>query len=101
MITDKEIKEFWEKLGVEEREYEMSGFSDCEVYTDYPPIDLNSLFEFAVPKVIEHYKSISFDGYYHNTIPFFEDWVMEWLENEKDPAIALFRAIQQVFKEEN
>ena len=67
---------------------------------EFPPIDLNNLFKYAVPKVKEYYKELSTPGYFVSAVVFFENWVDEWLiDSNKDPALTLFWACYKVMKE--
>ena len=76
-----------------------------EVMENLPPIDLITLFRYAVPK------AVTTEGIFYIGIEFY-NWgtvANVWHDNshqlplyshqDKDPAIALFRAIQKVFKE--
>lgn len=101
--TNEQIQWFWEQCGLEEEWEKWTGIkhfwwedeegdkiSDSE---EPPPIDLNNLFKYAVPKmegVSLHYE----DGFYG----------AEVLQNDtdygysgKDPAPALFWAIYKAF----
>uniref|UniRef100_A0A6M3L2Q5 Uncharacterized protein n=1 Tax=viral metagenome TaxID=1070528 RepID=A0A6M3L2Q5_9ZZZZ len=84
MPTNKQIKEFWEKLSPTPDDWRMY---EIWLYSGYPPIDLNNLFKYAVPKLDQsrYYKALSSIFYY--------DAIKE------DPALALFWAIYQVIKE--
>ena len=118
--TEEQIKEFWEWCGIEpkvtdwerttvrasEATLSKEGYSlpaSSIVYQniEYPPIDLNNLFKWAVPKVIGlgkfHGISLSFSSLIE------EEWTCEvirtWYrdtETNEDPAFALFWAIWKV-----
>ncbi|KKN09105.1 hypothetical protein LCGC14_1050160, partial [marine sediment metagenome] len=62
-------------------------------YRDYPPIDLNNLFKYAVPKLVD------IEGR-HRTTLILENWALE-VVYKGDPALALFWAIYPILKEAN
>ncbi len=112
--SEAQVKEFWEWCGFKKEAVNTfvngkwtptpsAGYSwrypngREECYP--PPIDLNNLFKYAVPKVKEHYKALSTPGYYCSPMPLFEDWIYEWLFYGKDPALALFWACYKALKE--
>jgi len=100
-----EMKEFWERLG-----WRLGGIPDFpgtkEVMTvywvspdgvagDLPPIDLNSLFKYAVPKAIRIYE----DKGLHTAEAWsrlFSEWLHIMAIVNSDPALALFWAIREV-----
>jgi hypothetical protein len=109
--TEEQIKEFWEWCGfrlvepVPYDEIQTKGFWEAptshEASWGLPPIDLNNLFKWAVPKLSE----FDFDGmtWWESTT----GWVCElalqhdtdWVEGQgNDPALALFWAIWKVIK---
>lgn len=103
--TSKEqIKEFWEWCGVKPEEklvYDIDGTP----YIDHnwlPPIDLNNLFKWAVPKLIKSGIRISLrvndskDG--GSWVEIFNDRSQNVYYDcrDKDPAQALYQAIQEV-----
>jgi len=117
-MTNEEIKEFWEWCGftiLKEKEWDLRrrariGFiyPNGGRYTRLPSLGLNNLFRWAVPKLQE----ISKEHYITFEHPFNDPttWAItinielhynykEFEGRDKDPAIALFRAIQQVIKE--
>ena len=57
---------------------------------ELPPIDLNNLFTYAVPKLKMERDSL---------ITFLWEWVKDMISNDKDPALALFWALWAVMKE--
>jgi len=103
--TQEQIKEFWEMCGFYQstllgsRDWCTPEGEICShINLEYPPpIDLNNLFRYAVPK-LDGGITVQFDK--------FEDtgWFAH-LENQimttedKDPALALFWALRQVRKE--
>ena len=109
-LTKEEIKEFWEWCGIKYMKHQgQEGWIRPDIdfaFSSPPAIDLNNLFRYAVPKVL--YCRLSYRGR--------EDYVAE-VSNipsqdidhicgdsvfrvNKDPALALFRAIQEVIKNE-
>ena len=94
MPTEEEIKEFWEWCGIPTN-IDTNGdrFYLTEGKWTGLPIDLNNLFKWAVPKVIEEGLTIS--HYFDNPVT----WSVEIGMSEtkdKDPALALFWAIYKV-----
>jgi len=100
--TEAQIKEFWEWCGWEHTDggfYKHPTIGSAEYY-DYetnstlPPIDLNSLFEFAVPKVIpilfENGQSIR-----HAYDRLFKMWLDKWAKGYEIED-ALFWAMREV-----
>ncbi len=101
-MTDKE-QWFWEQCGLsadklpcliidceEERSHALC--KDCHVL--YPPIDLNNLFKYAVPKAIEKIDR-------HHTAMLLASWAMAVPYKKEDPAQALYQAICKAFGGEN
>ena len=95
MIAQERIQRFWEWCGFE---FHLSASEnphywrapDGKSLSELPPIDFNSLFQYAVPKILD-------EGYLFLRV-LFNDWVEE-LEEDKDPATALFLVIERVIKE--
>jgi len=95
-MTDREIREGWEWCGVRPEK----DFSELPGYVlRYPKLDLNNLFKYAVPK-LERTREITVSLHRcHGSV-----WgcLIETHFGEvshgtgKTPAIALFKAIQQV-----
>ena len=99
--TPEQIKEFWEWCGFKQGETFTSGMLTGQTHWDYPdgsgdiklpPIDLNSLFEYAVPKATEKIGR-------HHTAMLLENWAMAVPYEKEDPALALFWALWAVMKE--
>jgi hypothetical protein len=103
--TQEQIKWFWEQCGFTWWETaEAWCFGKYEVSRELPPIDLNSLFKYAVPKLSQY-------SFYMNELP----WVRVtagvikpphgkytgreniYVIEDKDPALALFWAIYKAF----
>ena len=100
--TEEQIKKFWERCGFI---FEKTGqrhipelfevyqwrYPDGEHYDKLPPIDLNNLFEYAVPKT--------------KTYDYLIDWAIQtahaYVDNRSgyDPALALFWAIWKVIND--
>ena len=120
--TEAQIKEFWEWCGIryepDEDEFKVI-FPDSQPWYNFghdwkmdeiePPVDLNNLFKYAVPKVL-NLTGIDFAGSNED----FDSWIcrvwygiwtnrgsvqvkQDYYEAEgKDPALALFWAIREV-----
>ena len=96
--TDGEVKEFWELCGLSKRGGYWWQSPDGKHHltaNNPPPINLNSLFKYAVPKLgywlisAERYSRVGAVAQYEGkTATFFNE----------DPAIALFWAIYEVLK---
>ena len=99
-------KEFWEKCGFE---YLHHSYADRAIYAtpdgstwieerDFPPVDLNNLFKYAVPKLTD--PDIQFfqldNGSWEVSIEYKS---IHLTGADKDPAIALKKAIEQVWEE--
>jgi len=113
--TDEQIKEFWERFGV--KAYTHTGHEDDYQYPNkhwgkQPKIDLNNLFKYAVPKLMEgHSNHLDLtvrrfiapnEGDLVNLIAC-EIWSDNGngcvLRSDKDPALALFWAIREAIHE--
>lgn len=104
-----QAKKFWERFGFRrvncpEPEIEWAyTHPDGGYYSfkGYPPIDLNNLFKYAVPKYIELDSSgdspNNIDNAYRRL---FERWLkrLHW-DNWQDPALSLFWAIYKVIEQ--
>lgn len=107
--TQEEIKHLWESFGFK---YEKTGqrhipevfevyqwrYPDGEHYDSLPPIDLNSLFKWAVPRAIQKMMGeLTYDR--RSAVKALFRW---WLNNNpngiEDPALALFWAIWKVIR---
>ena len=106
MITRERIQKFWEWCGLSKRGgywwYDSSG---KHLTSEVPPIDLNNLFKYAVPKLLEREGcEVALTKYpdedhwngclWTNVEPF-----IDINEEDKDPATALFLAIEKVFND--
>jgi len=89
--TDKQEKEFWEGCG-------LKIINGLNCFTA-PPIDLNNLFKYAVPKLSE--------DYYIDIMNYRDIWqgriqsklgIVGAVKVDEDPALALFWAIYEVVK---
>jgi len=112
-MTEQEIKEFWEKLGFKwanirwDYHYERGQrvadwlYPDGTFHRDLPSLTgietLGNLFKWAVPKVRSIWLQSGEDGQFFCQALLGD--IRSNLVINKDPAIALFRAIQQVIKE--
>lgn len=83
--TEQQIKEFWEWCGfslIAGNECDEWRFPDGQDYWNLPDIDLNNLFEYAVPIVLD---KMSWTEWFH----FMVSWAIK-LYDKKDPAHSLF-----------
>ena len=94
--TQKQIKKFWEGYGL----YKKNGKVEWWAELPFPPIDLNNLFKYAVPKLdgawavrLVHYvDSVNWHAELtYGTLKYGEIKVAD-----RDPALALFWALWQV-----
>ena len=104
--TKEQIKEFWEWCGLEELAY----FGRCFHYKDGStwkalPIDLDTLFKHAVPKMLNF--ALSMMGHndpsliaYYVSLRSPDSLKKVYSAEHKDPALALFWAIWKVINEE-
>lgn len=116
--TEEQIREFWQKLGAElehdwENEYCGHTISDCVCrvchQSDwppptnnrcYPPITLDNLFRWAVPKLqMYELRSYNQDGEHTVVVSILTDGGWRG-QVAKDPALALFWAIWKVMDKE-
>ena len=96
--TEAQIKEFWEWCGFKFTGGDWCYAPDRMHHLRRPPtIDLNNLFKYAVPRLMEYYKSESTPGYYQTANCRMENWVADWIDSDNgyDPALALFWAIKE------
>ncbi|KKN74763.1 hypothetical protein LCGC14_0388050 [marine sediment metagenome] len=113
--TQEQIKEFWEACGLhhyvspkEKISYEDNHWiaPDGTKYSGYPPIDLNNLFKYAVPKAIRDNGLFSIDAMWRDkgiegtcwrTTVFFSFYSEGVTEGEGNTfALALFWALWEV-----
>ena len=102
-MGDKELQEFWEWCGGEFTTKTQSAMRmpDGSIFHVCPPIDLNNLFKYAVPKL--HKKGLFLemvvDKRFCRAVALTELGVKpkrEYVGEDKDPAQALYKAIQEV-----
>ena len=95
MLTNEQIKEFWEWCGVnyEEVPVEYTGFPHIKTR---PPIDLNNLFKYAMPRIDNFVVKLIYDPFYRHWIASINDAMVIKIGEDKDPALALFLAIRGV-----
>ena len=124
MKPDKEIKEFWEKCGFKcindnKEIFRIVIYPDGKRHCKLPPRDLNNLFKYAVPvilgrhSILETYSFKQEHGLYYSETGIWDrdesqlkgeqisKAFVQGLNLEEANILSLFRAIQQVFKEEN
>jgi len=111
-ITEAEIKEFWEKCGLTVSFYkgiyenvpiwvDGNGEIVSQIDGDFPSVDLNNLFKYAVPMALGE---LAKQGYCPPMMKLFQLWYDALVTlsgdsgNTKDAATALFRVLQRVFK---
>lgn len=96
--TEAQIKKFWEWCGLKQaRKYDawydpnLPEGEPCGVFskTDISTIDLNNLFEYAVPKLIQELgrARVAF---------ILQNWVHEVAMHGKDPAVSLFYILEVI-----
>jgi len=111
--TEEQVKKFWEHWGFYKEEYPEPDIkwlyrSPDHTYISfrgYPPIDLNNLFKWAVPKLQDNgyqidivcFEESGFSVAVFNVIHEEQDI---YDANNRDPALALFWAIYKVIEEE-
>ena len=91
--TDEQIQEFWEWCGFK-FSYPIPPHiinPDGETCDDELGIDLNNLFKYAVPKVRKELSPLNYGMVMY-------DWLHQFVETDKDPALALFWAIYEIIK---
>jgi len=96
--TEAQIKKFWERYGVKAEPFVTDTYGEFGgrvTGEKYPPIDLNNLFKYAVPKVISvDLKTWSCEPFATQATVFnIKAITSEW---DKDPALALFWALWEV-----
>ena len=115
--TEAQKREFWEWCGVKQKEVPTSIMSDrvWETKLEYPPIDLNNLFKYAIKKFDGTYEGYQIEITGVSLCPSDVGWWCEvtynWTEDGvfdhgrvdtdfkthyEDPALALFWAIWEV-----
>ncbi|KKK82140.1 hypothetical protein LCGC14_2806360 [marine sediment metagenome] len=104
-ISQERIRKFWEKCGfryvhetIHFRYYYKEHYwqypnGDNKQYS--PPIDLNNLFKYAVPKLENDVAIKIFKGDYSWIVELWKDNIIA-RDHDKDPATALFLAIEKV-----
>jgi hypothetical protein len=107
--ADKQIQWFWEQCGIENRFEGDTGtwyyhYPDGQCDIESPPIDLNNLFKYAVPKLELKFqyllRSMGSDGHMARVIALHPKPFTPRVKAEvwnKDPALALFWAIYRAF----
>jgi len=92
--TSEQIKEFWKWCGfkkVKHGKWQGWEWPDLGATSELPPIDLDNLFEHAVPKL----DSFSLGERRYILLK----WIEDVVSNKSDPALALFWAIWEVIKQ--
>ncbi len=95
---DAEVKEFWEGCGFNQRSYRKPACSHtprCKYWlnprgkwiSSLPPIDLDNLSRYAIPKLIKEYR---------NWKSVLHDWVDELTGDYEKDALALFRSLYPI-----
>ena len=103
--NDEQVKEFWEwcgfklipRFGGTDMTNTLWRYPEDNVFADLPPIDLNSLFKYAVPKLL-HYDVVLESGSGSGLYMVMTKKITEepkYTANE-DPALAFFWAIREV-----
>ena len=103
--TNEQVREFWEWCGVRpEKVYEQLSFRGGSYYLKYPELDLNNLFKYAGPKLLDEGWDIMIS--YNQE---FKTWDVELshptkqaiLEQKTTLVTALFWAIWEVIHKGN
>ncbi len=101
--TAEQIKVFWEWVELEHNWVNYKGCSRCPAHTYIqvctPPIDLNNLFKYAAPKVFELGYRVKMESICESSFQFVVSKLDESIYHyghEIDPALALFRALDEV-----
>lgn len=87
--TDKQKREFWGKYGWSKSYLKATPFVDPHLghfHTDLPPIDLNNLSRYAIPKLIKEY---------HNWKSVLHDWVDGLTGDYEKDALSLYWLLAQ------
>jgi hypothetical protein len=93
MAKEEELKEFWEWCGLADCYYKFGfwwGTTPLSLMVKLD-LDLNSLFKWAVPKLKEIIPQPELSL-------LFVSWVEDFIHADKDPAQALYEAIQRARK---
>ena len=86
--TDKQIQEFWELCGLKwDSVIGHWDYPDSSPHSQLPPIDLNNLWRYAMPKLMGHNYLIG----YCVLLEWIKEYTNVW--NTVDPALALFWTI--------
>ena len=86
-IQQKQIKKFWAWCGVKPEKQ----FENLDWFWRYPPVDLNNLFKYAVPKLQDYTLAKSLNGGHNAAVHIAGRW--SGIENNDNPALALFWVI--------
>jgi len=108
-MTNEQIKEFWEWCGFEYKIPSDYGLPCCDWWqypdgiqsSNSPPIDLNNLFKYAVPKLdyCDITKPETPKGWWVSSVRIeVNNRIVFGHKIDKDPALALFWAIWEVMK---
>ena len=88
--TEEQIKKLWEWCGIKTK-VRVGDKANTHKATICFPIDLNNLFEYAVPKLSSKMAK-------YKVMYLLKDWVEAITIFDKDPALALFWAIWEVME---
>ena len=91
--TDAQSKEFWDECGVKPtKHYEQTHLYHRDFYWEYPIVDLNNLFKYALLKLEEEIG-------WRKTKKLLKSWISSLYGAEEEDAYRLFRAIWEVIHE--
>ena len=99
--TEAQISELWEWCGIRTLRYGTPQihllrfeYPDGTNHSNRPPMDLNSLFKYAAPRVWELCTDST------ELYRIMDAWLREYVFNDVDPADTLFWALDKIRKEE-
>ena len=104
---ESQIREFWEWCGLHQDSFGNISISNNEPntiefleYQEYPPVDLNNLWKYAIPKVLERGSNIHIHIRTGRTKVVISNAFTTHMKTNPDPALALFWAIEKVIDNE-
>src|SRR3990167_4398603 len=104
--TQEQIKKFWEWCGIKQdsdRTWRDANGLGVLISTIMPPLDLNNLFKYAVPK-LKRWRIANYPEGAMSEFGLIRVWVTtgDWdgMVEDNDPALALFWAIWEIIENE-
>ena len=101
MIPTEKIQWFWEQCGFWRCGGNWMRPNDIIYGTGLPPIDLNSLFKYAVPKVVDIIAKQLRLQWWHAYQVLFERWHWNIINQATDPTLALFWTLYSIKEARN